>query len=81
MTTVRVPTNEREANEIVKGDRRFIIRTEKLNIKKGDVLEFQLYKNMKPALNQINSRKYLVTIVEDWKMPTDTKIIGMREIR
>ena len=81
MTTVRVPTNQREVDEIVKGDRRHIVRTEKLNIKKGDVIEFQLYRSAQPVLGQINSRKYLATIVEDWKTPTDTKIIGIREIR
>jgi hypothetical protein len=66
MTWLIVKTNEQEANEIYRGDKRFIIRSDKDVINKGDNMSFQVMKQGKPVYHLINKRLYEVTAIYDY---------------
>lgn len=66
MTYYTIKTNETEAYEILNGDKRYIIRSDKDAVKAGDIIRFQLMKNQKPVYHQISRVPYVVTIVEDY---------------
>jgi hypothetical protein len=64
MTEVMVYTNIDEVNDIYYGLKSHMIRTDKLWVKKGDIIRFRLVKNQKEIYHQINRKKYIVTLVE-----------------
>ena len=66
MTQYTIKTNEKEAGEILAGNKSYIIRSEKDAIKKGDIIRFQLIKNLKPVYHQVSKITYVVTMVDDW---------------
>ena len=66
MTQYTIKTNEDEVKAILNGEKRYIIRSEKDAIKKGDEIRFQLMKQQKPVYHQISKFKYVVTIVDDY---------------
>lgn len=66
MTQYTIKTNEAEAGDILTGNKRYIIRSDKDAIKAGDLIRFQLIKNMKPVYHQVSRVPYVVTIVDDY---------------
>ena len=66
MTQYIIKTNEKEAYQILNGDKRYIIRSDKEVIKAGDTIHFQLIKNQKPVYHQVSRVPYVVTIVDDY---------------
>ena len=82
MTMRTYATTEEEAKDIIDGDKRFIFRTQKQFVKKGDVIGFRVVKSGKPVRNSIDARRYIVTSVSDaHHAPIDPGIIliGFRE--
>ena len=83
MTIRTIKTNDAEANKILKGDIRFIFRSDKDRYTEGDGIEFRVIKNNKEVLHRINSRKYVVTAVMDWtQAPVERgyQFIGFKEV-
>ena len=66
MTEYTFKTNMNEVDEILSGNKRYVIRSDKEAIKKGDIIRFQLIKSMKPVHHLITKRKYIVTMVDDY---------------
>lgn len=66
MTEYTIPTNEKEVNAIINGDKRFIIRSGRDAIKAGDQITFQLIKNQRKVYHQISEKRYVVTMVDDY---------------
>ena len=66
MTQYTIKTNEAESGEILNGNKRYIIRSDKDAIKAGDLIRFQLIKNMKPVYHQVSRVPYVVTMVDDY---------------
>ena len=84
MTEITIYTNSDEVNDVYENLKRYLIRSDKIKVKKGDVINLRLIKNQKEVYHQINRKKYLVTKVEDYKdVPIywHNQIISIREIR
>lgn len=65
MTIRTIKTTEAEANKIIDGKIRFIIRGDKDFYKENDIIKFRVIKNLHDVLHKIDSRKYVVTAVMD----------------
>lgn len=66
MTEYTMMTNEKEVAQILAGDKRYIIRSDKDAIKAGDRIKFQLIRNQKKVYHQISRKTYVVTMVDDY---------------
>lgn len=78
--TIKVGYGEAEA--ILK-DKRFIFRSDKTAIKVGDIIQFNVVKQMKPVLHSITNRAYVVTSVDDSMtapVVKGFKVIGFRSM-
>lgn len=81
--TRTIKTNPREAQEILM-HRRFIFRSDKEFFKVGDVLQFMVIRNEKPALHSISNKYYLITSVDDCMtapVQRGFKLLGIREMQ
>ena len=65
MTEITIYTNSEEVNDVFNRIKNHIIRSDKIHVKVGDILNFRLIKNQREIYHQINRRKYVVTLVED----------------
>lgn len=65
MITRVIKTNEAEAEKILSNKVRFIFRNINEPYKVGDIVQFLVYKDKRPVLSRINSKKYVVTAVLD----------------
>lgn len=65
MTIRTIKTTEAEANKIIDGKIRFIIRGDKDFYKENDIIKFRVIKNLHDVLHKIDSKKYVVTTVMD----------------
>ena len=65
MTIRTIKTTEAEANKIIDGKIRFIIRGDKDFYKENDIIKFRVIKNLHDVLHKIDSKKYVVTAVMD----------------
>lgn len=82
MTQYTIKTHEKEVQDILAGAKRYIIRSEKDAIKKGDILKFQLMKQQKPVYHQISKKTYKVTLVDDYltaPIARGVKLVSFRE--
>lgn len=66
MTWLIVKTNEKEANEILNGNKRFFIRSDRDVINKGDNITFQLMRNGKSVYHPVGKKLYEVTGTYDY---------------
>lgn len=83
MTQYTIKTNESEVINLLDGSKRYIIRSDKDAMKKGDVIRFQLIKERKPVYHQISKRTYIVTMVDDFMTAPITrgcKLISFKEM-
>lgn len=65
MTIRVIKTNEIEANKILDGKVRFVIRSSRDFYKENDIIKFRVIKNLHDVLHKIDSKKYVVTSVMD----------------
>lgn len=65
MTIRTIKTTEAEANKILEGKLRFIIRGDRDFFKENDIIKFRVIKNLHDVLHKIDSKKYVVTAVMD----------------
>lgn len=65
MTIRTIKTTEAEANKIIDGKIRFIIRGDKDFYKENDIIKFRVIKNFHDVLHKIDPKKYVVTAVMD----------------
>ena len=65
MTIRTIKTTEAEANKILDGKLRFIIRGDRDFFKENDIIKFRVIKNLHDVLHKIDSKKYVVTAVMD----------------
>ena len=82
MTQYTIKTHDKEVQDILTGSKRYIIRSDKDAIKKGDMIKFQLMKQQKPVYHQISKKTYEVTLVDDYLTAPITrgaKLVSFRE--
>lgn len=82
MVTYKIKTNDAEAQAILTGDIMHIIRNVPA-IKRGDILKFQVVKNMKSVYHPIGTHTYRVTRVDDYltaPIAEYNKLISFKEI-
>jgi len=65
MTVRTIRTTKIEADHIINNQLHHIFRSNKERIRAGDTIQFLVYKDGKPVAHSINSRAYVVTIVQD----------------
>lgn len=65
MTIRTIKATEAEANKILEGKLRFIIRGDRDFFKENDIIKFRVIKNLHDVLHKIDSKKYVVTAVMD----------------
>ena len=65
MTIRKIKTTEAEANKILDGKLRLIIRGDRDFFKETDIIKFRVIKNLHDVLHKIDSKKYVVTAVMD----------------
>jgi hypothetical protein len=65
MTIRTIRITEAEANKIIEGKVRFIIRGDRDFFKENDIIRFRVIKNLHDVLHKIDSKKYVVTAVMD----------------
>lgn len=83
MTTYTIKTNEAEVGSLLDGSKRYIIRSDKDAIKKGDIIRFQLIKSQKAVYHQISKKAYEVTMVDDYMtapIARGCKLVSFKEI-
>lgn len=83
MTQYTIKTNPSEADDIYRDIKRYVIRSEKDVIKRGDIIRFQVMKERKPVYHQIAKRTYEVTMVADHMTAPITrgcKLISFKEM-
>ena len=83
MTIRTIKTTEAEANKIIDGKIRFIIRGDKDFYKENDIIKFRVIKNLHDVLHKIDSKKYVVTAVMDHRdapIVEGYQFISFREI-
>lgn len=83
MTIRTIKTTEAEANKIINGKIRFVIRGDKDFYKENDIIKFRVIKNLHDVLHKIDSKKYVVTAVMDHRDAPIVKgyqFIAFREI-
>lgn len=81
MSTRTVKTTMEEAQKILEHKKHFIFRNEREYFKIGDVIQFMVMKNQKPALHSISGKTYAVTSVDDCMtapVQRGFKLIGIR---
>ena len=82
MVEYMIKTNEAEAQAILNGDIRHIIRNVPA-IKRGDIIKFQMVKKMKSVYHPISKHTYIVTRVDDYltaPIAEYNKLISFKEI-
>lgn len=67
MTMRTIKTTEAEANRIIENKVRFVIRSDRDCFKENDVIQFRVIKNLHDVLHKIDSKKYIVTTVMDYR--------------
>lgn len=83
MTFYTIKTSETEADQILKGDKRFIIRDRRSYFSKGDHITFLAVKDGKPISHKVGIKTYEVTDVYDhMSAPIEKgyKLISFKEI-
>lgn len=65
MTVRTIKTTKAEADRIIENKVHHIFRSANERIRAGDVIQFLAYKDGKPVTHKINSKGYIVTIVQD----------------
>lgn len=83
MTIRTIKTTEAEANKIIDGKIRFIIRGDRDFYKENDIIKFRVIKNLHDVLHKIDSKKYVVTAVmnhRDAPIVEGYQFIGFREV-
>lgn len=82
MITRTIKTNEAEAEKILTNKVRFVFRNINEPYKVGDIIQFLVFKNRRPVLSKLNSKKYVVTAVmdnNDAPVNEGFQFIGFRE--
>ena len=82
MVVRTIKTNLREAEEILRY-KRHIFRSDKIEIKAGDIIQFLVMKQAKPVLHSIDAKSYIVTSVDDYltaPLIKGARLIGIKEV-
>lgn len=83
MTIRTIKTTEAEANKILEGKLRFLVRGDRDFFKENDIIKFRVIKNLHDVLHKIDSKKYVVTVVMDYRdapIVEGHQLIGFREV-
>ena len=82
MTERIVKTNDKEANQILNGEKTYFIRSDKDLYQIGYIIRFQNMRLAKPVYHQIQRIKYEVTQVDNWQtapLKKGYQLISVRE--
>lgn len=64
MTTYTIRTNRYEAEQIMRGNKMYALRSDKVDYKLGGVAEFLVIEDTKPVKHPIEDNKYIISSIE-----------------
>lgn len=64
MTTYTIRTNKYEAEQIMRGNKMYVLRSDKVDYKLGGVAEFLVIEDTKPVKHAIEDNRYIISSIE-----------------
>jgi len=64
MTTYTIRTNRYEAEQIMRGNKMYVLRSDKVDYKLGGVAEFLVIEDTKPVKHAIEDSRYIISSIE-----------------
>lgn len=64
MTTYTIRTNRYEAEQIMRGNKMYVLRSDKVDYKLGGVTEFLVIEDAKPVKHAIEDSRYIISSIE-----------------
>lgn len=64
MTTYTIRTNRYEAEQIMRGNKMYVLRSDKVDYKLGGVAEFLVIEDTKPVKHAIEEQQYIISSIE-----------------
>lgn len=64
MTTYTIRTNKYEADQILRENKMYVLRTDTIDYGLGDVFDFLVIQDKKPVKHPITDYKYMVSAVD-----------------
>ena len=64
MTTYTIRTNKYEADQITRGNKMYVLRSDNIEYRIGGVVNFLVIEGKKPAKHDIDGQKYMITTIE-----------------
>ena len=64
MTTYTIRTNKHEADQILHGNKAYVLRTDNIDYVMGDVFDFLVIENKKPIKHPLTDHKYMISVID-----------------
>ena len=64
MTTYMIRTNKHEADQIIRGNKMYVLRTDNIDYMLGDLFSFLVIENKKPISHPITDYKYMISAID-----------------
>lgn len=64
MTTYTIRTNKHEADQILRGNKAYLLRNDDIDYGMGDLFTFLVLDNRKPIEHPISDYKYMISAVD-----------------
>ena len=64
MTTYTIRTNKYEAEQIARGNKMYVLRSDRVEYRLGGVANFIVFDEAKPANHPIEDNKYIISSIE-----------------
>ena len=64
MTTYTIRTNKYEAEQIARGNKMYVLRSDRVEYRLGGVANFIVFDDTKPAKHPIEDNKYIISSIE-----------------
>lgn len=64
MTTYTIRTNKYEAEQIVRGNKMYVLRSDNIEYRIGGIVNFLVIEGKKPVPHDIDTNKYMITTIE-----------------
>ena len=64
MITYMIRTNKHEADQILRGNKMYVLRSDNADYGLGDVFDFLVIENKKPIKHPLTEQKYMISAVD-----------------
>ena len=64
MTTYMIRTNKHEADQIIRGNKMYVLRKDDVDYAVGDVFDFLVLHNRIPVEHPVSDYKYMISTIE-----------------